>query len=185
MALFTGKGDGGTTKLFDSPPGVRVSKSSPVFEVLGMLDELNALTGWCAVAAGSQMIGDVAVADILRDVQDHLFTLQAEIAGSDKRIPPESVETVGAFVADIETMLPETTTFLLLGGTELSARFDIARTVARRAERRVVMLHESGERAVSESSRAYLNRLSSLFYALARITNTAAHAPERAPRYRS
>lgn len=185
MALFTGKGDGGTTKLFDSPQGVRVSKSSPVFEALGMLDELNALTGWCAIAAGGETVGEASVADILRDVQDHLFTLQAEIAGSDKRIPPESVEVVGAFIAEVEGMLPETTTFLLLGGTELSARFDIARTVARRAERRIVTLHESGERVVSDSGRAYMNRLSSLFYALARITNTLAEAPERAPRYRS
>lgn len=184
MALFTGKGDGGTTKLFDSPQGVRVSKSSPIFEVLGMLDELNALTGWCAIAADDLAVGERRAADILREVQDHLFTLQAEVAGSDKRIPEESVEAVSALINSIEELLPETTTFLILGDTELSARFDIVRTVARRAERRLVTLHESGEREISAPARAYANRLSSLFYALARITNKAAAMVERPPRYK-
>lgn len=185
MALFTGKGDGGTTKLFDSPQGVRVSKSSPIFEVLGMLDELNALTGWCAIAADDLSVGERRAADILREVQDHLFTLQAEVAGSDKRIPEESTATMSALIESIESVLPETKTFLILGDTELSARFDIARTVARRAERRLVTLHESGDRDISAPARAYANRLSSLFYALARLTNKAAAAQERPPHYRS
>lgn len=185
MALFTGRGDGGTTKLFDSPQGVRVSKSSPIFEVLGMLDELNALTGWCAIAADDLAVGEHRAADILREVQDHLFTLQAEVAGSDKRIPEESTAKMGALIEFIESELPETKTFLILGDTELSARFDIARTVARRAERRLITLHESGDREISAPGRAYANRLSSLFYALARLTNKAAAAQERPPQYRS
>jgi len=188
MTLFTGKGDGGTTKLFDSAQGVRVSKSSPIFEALGMLDELNALTGWCAIAADDLAVGEGRAAEILRDVQDHLFTLQAEVAGSDKRIPENSVTAMSALIESIEHLLPETKTFLILGDTELSARFDIARTVARRAERRLVTLHESGDREISSPARAYANRLSSLFYALARLTNLtnkAAAAQERAPHYRS
>ena len=50
MAFFTGKGDQGTTKLFDTPSGVRGSKTSPIFECLGQLDELNSVVGWCKVA---------------------------------------------------------------------------------------------------------------------------------------
>ena len=83
-ALYTGKGDGGTTKLFDSPQGVRVSKSSPIFEALGMLDELNTLTGWCKVACGTVAFQGRLYESILREVQDHLFTIQAEVAGAAK-----------------------------------------------------------------------------------------------------
>ena len=80
--------------------------------------------------------------------------------------------------------MPEIKTFLVPGGTELSARFDITRAVSRRVERRLVALHESGERTISESSRAYANRLSSLFYALTRLTNHRAGAREVPPQYR-
>ena len=185
MAFFTGKGDEGTTKLFDSPQGVRVSKTSPIFETLGMLDELNALTGWCRAACPTDFLaGERTAAAILRDVQDHLFTIQAEVAGAPKCVPPSSVEQLGGVIGGIERSLPPVTTFLVPGGTELSARLDIARAVSRRAERRLVQLHESGERAVSPSGRAYANRLSSLFYALTRLANRYEGAEETPPEYK-
>src|SRR3989338_600115 len=138
MAFFTGKGDGGTSKLFDSEPGQRVSKTSPVFETLGMLDELK--------------FEGRKIRHVLHDVQDHLFTIQAEVAGAVKSIPLTSVEHLGVLINRIESSLPPVKSFLLAGGTELSARLDIARAVARRAERRLVTLHESGVRTVSEAS---------------------------------
>ncbi len=185
MTFFTGKGDGGTTKLFDSKPGERVTKTSPIFECLGNLDELNGLAGWCKVAAPAEMkAGERSVRDILRDVQDHLFTIQAEVAGAPKSVPPSSVERLGELIGAIEKTLPEVKTFLVPGGTEFSARLDIARAVSRRAERRLVQLHESGEREVSASSRAYANRLSSLFYALTRLANDTARIAEEPPQYK-
>lgn len=185
MAFYTGKGDSGTTKLFDSPKGQRVSKSSPIFEVLGMLDELNTLTGWSRVVATKKLkAGGKTVHDILLDVQDHLFTLQAEVAGAPKSIPQKSVDAMNTLINDVEKSLPEVKTFLVPGGTEFSARLDIARAVSRRAERRLVQLHESGARAISDSSRAYANRLSSLFYALARLVNYKERVNENPPNYR-
>lgn len=195
MAFYTGKGDGGTTKLFDSPQGQRVSKSSPIFETLGMLDELNTLTGWCRVVASRNLkTGGKSAHDILLDVQDHLFTLQAEVAGAQKSISQSSVDAMNVIVNEIEKSLPEVKTFLVPGGTEFSARLDIARAVSRRVERRLVQLHESadgfgigtcrrGERVISESSRAYANRLSSLFYALVRLENHHSGISERPPQY--
>lgn len=183
MALFTGKGDTGTTKLFDSPQGVRVTKSSPIFEGLGMLDELNTLTGWCKVACTNEKINDRALHEILREVQDHLFTIQAEVAGAQKTVPETSTPALSALIESIETQLPPITTFLVPGGTELSARLDIARAVSRRVERRLVGLHESGERLISDTSRAYTNRLSSLFYALTRWVNHLAGVAESPPQY--
>jgi len=185
MSFFTGKGDGGTSKLFDSPPGVRVTKSSPVFECLGQLDELNAIVGWVRAGTPPSFVHEgVSVQSILREVQDHLFTIQAEVAGAPKTISLESVERMSARIAFIEAMLPPVTTFLVPGGTELSARLDIARAISRRAERRLVTLSEAGERSVSECSRAYTNRLSSLFYALTRLENHLAGVEEEPPQYK-
>ena len=185
MALFTGKGDKGTTKLFDTPSGGRVSKSSPVFECLGQLDELNTIVGWCKVACPEELsFGAWKVRGLLHEVQDHLFTVQAEAAGAQKSVPLASTEKISALINDIEKELPPIKTFLVPGGTELSARLDIARAISRRAERRLVTLHEGGERHISESSRAYANRLSSLFYALTRLVNHRAGIVESPPHYR-
>jgi cob(I)alamin adenosyltransferase len=133
MAFFTGKGDGGTTKLFDSPSGVRVSKSSPIFECLGQLDELNSITGWARAGINTPHPNPLPIVErehmrsILRDVQNHLFTIQAEVAGAQKHVPQESIETMTAIIKSIESQLPEVKSFLVAGGTELSARLDIAR----------------------------------------------------------
>lgn len=183
MALFTGKGDGGTTKLFDSPPGVRVSKSSPIFECLGQLDELNTITGWCRVAAGDMVVLGRKMSEVLFQVQNYLFTIQAEVAGAPKMVDSSAVAAMSAMITMIEGELPEIQTFLVPGGTELSARLDVARAISRRAERRLVTLHESGDRIVSDSSRAYANRLSSFFYALGRLANMHAGVLERPPQY--
>lgn len=185
MALFTGKGDGGTTKLFDSEPGKRASKTSPIFECLGMLDEFNTLVGWCKAGCPEDLVAqEQKVKMLLHDVQNHLFTLQAEVAGAPKSIPLSSVEALGVLINRIEGEMPPIKTFLVPGGTELSSRLDIARAVARRAERRLVTLHESGEREVSASSRAYANRLSSLLYALTRLVNHRAGVAEDPPAYK-
>jgi cob(I)alamin adenosyltransferase len=184
MAFFTGKGDGGTTKLFDTQSGVRVSKSSPMFECLGQLDELNTLVGWCKVACPDDFqFSEQRIRELLHDVQNHLFTIQAEVAGAPKSVPQSSVESLSALIKAIEGELPEVKSFLVPGGTELSARLDITRAVSRRAERRLVTIHESGERPISESSRAYANRLSSLFYALTRLMNHRAQVSETPPAY--
>lgn len=185
MAFFTGKGDGGTSKLFDSEPGKRVAKSSPIFECLGQLDELNTLVGWCKAAAAEQVIEGRELKLILHDVQNHLFTIQAEVAGAPKSVPLTSVEHMGLFIGMVEKSLPPVTSFLVPGGTELSARLDVARAVSRRAERRLVMVHESGEREISSTSRAYANRLSSLLYALTRFANHAAGVSENPPEYKA
>ena len=186
MVFFTGKGDKGTTKLFDTPSGARVLKSSPIFECLGQLDELNTIVGWCKIACPDDFrFQERSGREILHDVQDHLFTIQAEVAGAQQSVPQSSVEALSTMIHNIEKELPEIKTFLVPGGTEFTARLDIARAISRRAERRLVTLNESGERNISESSRAYANRLSSLFYALGRLANHRAGVAEVKPHYRA
>ncbi len=184
MSLFTGKGDKGTSKLFDTPSGVRVSKADVVFEALGTLDELNTFIGWTKVAAKEATVEDRLIGDVMHDVQDHIFTLQAEIAGAPKSIPEGSVASLELIITAIENALPPITTFLVPGGTELSVRLDMSRALSRRVERVLVRLQESGERSLGEHSMRYANRLSSLLYALVRFVNHQTEAKESAPNYK-
>ena len=184
MVFFTRKGDGGTTGLFGC--NQRISKSSAISEALGSLDECNSFLGLCKMVSrrDSFSVGQRAVADVVHDIQNHLFTIQAEVAGAPKSIPDSSVKVLEEMTNTIEAELPPIKTFLISGATELSAWFDFARTIARRAERRVVLVHEEGKRPVSEHTRAYLNRLSSLLYALARLANHRAGISETPPEYK-
>ena len=184
MALFTGKGDKGDTGLFGSKQ--RVSKNSAIAEALGTLDECNSFLGLCKSAAREKAFtfGKEGIAEMVHEVQNHLFTIQAEVAGADKHIPESSVRTMEHIINDVEKALPPIKSFLISGATETSAWFDVARTLARRAERRVIAVHEEGGRPMHEHTRAYLNRLSSLLYALARLANHHAGIPEKPPEYK-
>ena len=186
MPLYTGKGDQGTTKLFDTKSGVRVSKSSPIFDALGTLDECNSLVGLCKAKSKNTGLkcGKIEIHNMLHEVQDHLFTIQAEVAGAEKTISSDGLKMLEEAIAIIENTLPPITTFFVPGTSEFSAYFDLARTVSRRAERTVVTIAELGERAVSKESLAYLNRLSSLLYALARYIAHVEGLTEKPPEYR-
>lgn len=178
MALFTGKGDGGTTTAFGCNQQ-RISKSSELPEALGALDELNAFLGFVKMrAADSPRIGG-----ILRDVQENLFIIQAETAGADKRLKDGTVEKISEIVNDIEKEIPPISGFSIAGGTELSALLDVARTFARRAERRIIAVKEMGLRDLSDETMTYMNRLSSLLFALARLANHQAGVAEENPKY--
>ncbi len=176
--LYTRKGDGGTTKVFGCDQQ-RISKSSELPEALGSLDELNAYLGLVKMCAGKNK----RIADTVRDVQEKLFIIQAEVAGADKRVGEAAVPHVEEIVNGIEQEIPPLKGFSIAGGTELSALLDVARTLARRAERRVVAVKEKGLRDVSTDAMTYLNRLSSLLFALARLAQHQAGVPEENPKY--
>lgn len=175
--LFTGKGDGGTTTTFGCNQQ-RISKSSELPEALGSLDELNAFLG--LVRSRTQ---EPRITPVIRDVQETLFIVQAEVAGAEKRVSEERVREVEEMINAIEKEIPKLKGFSIAGGTELSAMLDVARTFSRRAERRVIAVREKGLRQCSPSTMAFLNRLSSLLFALARLTNHLAGVPEENPKY--
>ncbi len=189
MALFTGKGDGGTTYKFDS--NARFSKASKITEALGTVDELNTYIGLIKVnlseidttSEGSPLFSDVEVIKILHEIQKNLFIVQAELAGAEKSIEAEKVEKMSAIINQIEKEMPPITTFLIAGGSKTSAEFDLARTIARRAERRVVAVLDDGTK-INQETLAYLNRLSSILYALARLYNHKFGIKESGPDYK-
>jgi len=183
--LYTRKGDAGTTKDFKSGPGQRKSKSSCQTEALGALDELGSFLGLAKVKAASAdwHVNGKPPADIVFWAQNALFSVQAEVAGADKRVGQGKVTEMEGWIDWIEKEMPPITTFFISGGTELAAMFDVSRTLARKAERRVIAGSEAGEFAIDPATLAFLNRLSSLFYALARMTNHQNGIPETPPTY--
>jgi cob(I)alamin adenosyltransferase len=182
--LYTRKGDTGTTKTFGCDQ--RISKSSAIAEALGSLDEINSFLGLCKVK--SEEIGlvldDQKFSDIVHEIQQTLFIIQAELAGADKKVTEEKVVGLETLIDMIEKVLPPIKTFFISGGTELAATFDIARTIARRAERRVVAVSEEKLREIGPETLKYLNRLSSILYALARLSNHLSGINEQSPTYK-
>lgn len=178
MSLFTGKGDNGTTTAFGCDQQ-RISKSSELPEALGALDELNAFLGFVKMRGA----GEAHIADALRDAQETLFIIQAEAAGADKRVGESVVKDIEKMVNDIEKEIPPLKGFSIAGGTELSALLDVARTLARRAERRLISAKDVQACAPSAETLAYMNRLSSLLFALARLANHLAGVAEETPKY--
>lgn len=172
--LYTRKGDGGSTGLFGTKE--RVSKDHPLLEALGSLDELNSLTGLCKAYVRED---NKKNADALEQVQEVLFIAQAQLAGSTMRVTSKHVGTLEAGIDAMETTIEKPTSFVVPGATVLSALFDFARTVTRRTERAVVRAHLED----STELQAYLNRLSSFFYALARCDAQTSGKSEKSPTY--
>lgn len=171
MKIYTKTGDDGSTSLLNGGGG-RVRKSDPRIDCYGNVDELNALLGWCAVAAASQTLRDQ-----LLTLQSDLFTIGSHLAVADGAAVPASVPPLeDAVVARLEMQidavvaaLPPLRNFVLPGGSEAAARLHIARTVCRRAERRLVEF--AMDRPVAPTILTFLNRLSDWLFVQARLAN--------------
>jgi cob(I)alamin adenosyltransferase len=181
--LYTRNGDSGETGSYDSKK--RIPKDSVLPEALGTLDELNSFLGvikthtldkkLIVAECGSTIVG------ILFCIQQNLFIVGSELAGSDKKISKEKVGWIEKTIANIEKELPEIKQFRIAGGTRLSAELDYARAIARRLERKAITA--KAEAPLSQNSYQFLNRLSSLLYALARLANAHAGIDEDVPNY--
>ena len=190
--LYTKKGDDGTTKLFDSPQGVRVSKDDIIFDALGTVDELNSFIGYAKSLVIEKKlqyqlfidVEQVELESILETLQNYLFSIQAELAGSKDLITGSHIEYEEKIIASIESAIPPITTFLIPGGDSVSGFLDVCRTVARRAERLTVKVSLQYPDRVSQYVLQFLNRLSSVLYALARFVNHIQDIQEKPPTYK-
>ena len=176
--LYTGKGDDGMTKTFGCDQQ-KISKSSEVPEALGALDELNSFLGLAKMHA----IKDARIITSLREIQENLFIIQAEVAGADKKIKESAIKDIEKLIGEIEKEIPPIKGFSIAGGTELSALLDVSRSLARRAERRLIAAKDANACKVSNETLAYMNRLSSLLFAFARFANHIAGVAEESPHY--
>jgi cob(I)alamin adenosyltransferase len=175
--IYTKTGDRGDTGLFD---GTRVSKADPRVEAYGEVDELNAWLGMARAGAGA----DPEVGASLVHIQRDLFALGAMLADPRQKIAArvekaalteERVLALEQLIDELEASLPPLRSFVLAGGSSAGAALHVARTVCRRAERRVVGL---GADAVDPLVVTYLNRLSDLLFVMARATNARAGVTE-------
>ena len=185
MSLFTAKGDDGTTKTFGCDQ--RISKSSTIAEALGTIDELNSFLGFLKIEGrevGFEFQGR-PFNEIIGEVQQNLFIVQAELGGSEGyTIDPEKVDKMSETINSIEQEIPPVKSFFVSGGCRISTLFDYARTVCRRAERRTITVVDEGKVSISDGTKSYLNRLSSLLYAMARLSNHLSGIEEEKPEYK-
>jgi cob(I)alamin adenosyltransferase len=178
MRIYTRTGDDGQTGLFG---GGRVGKDNPRVEAYGDVDELNATLGLALAIERMPRIDDV-VAPIQRD----LFALGALLATPDTdkmheqlskaEINDARIKALETSIDFAESELEPLRAFVLPGGTPKSAALHVARTVCRRAERRVVSLQR--EAPLPPLVGIYLNRLSDLLFVLARLANKRAGTEE-------
>ncbi|MDG2425656.1 MAG: cob(I)yrinic acid a,c-diamide adenosyltransferase [Flavobacteriales bacterium] len=169
--IYTKGGDAGKTSLWG---GRRVEKNDARIEAYGTVDELNAWVGWLADEPIAQSIPSAqSDTEGLRKIQDHLFRIGGELASPDgapanmPQVGSKEIVFLEAWIDRMEAELPALKTFILPGGGAAVSRCHMARTVCRRAERRVVALENANENANTELL-AYLNRLSDYFFVLGR-----------------
>jgi cob(I)alamin adenosyltransferase len=176
VKIYTKTGDAGETSLFDQ---TRVSKGDARVDAYGEVDELNACLG--AVRAAGV---DPDIAASLEEIQKQLFALGARLADPAVRIATRvtkaaitdsHVEALERTIDRLESELPPLRRFILPGGSPSGAQLHLARTVCRRAERRVVAL---GAAEFEPILVVYLNRLSDLLFVMARAVNHRAGLPE-------
>ncbi|MDW8343802.1 MAG: cob(I)yrinic acid a,c-diamide adenosyltransferase [Verrucomicrobiae bacterium] len=172
---MTRTGDDGTTGLVG---GQRTGKHSLRIRAMGAVDELNATLG----LARAQLT-DALLADRVRQIQNDLFDLGAQLAAPPSQlkpgmpqISPEHIQRLEQWLTEWNQQLGPLTEFILPGGTPAAAHLHLARTVCRRAESECVALHQS--EPLGPCVIPYLNRLSDLLFVMARQANRLAHHPE-------
>lgn len=179
--LYTGKGDSGKSIIGKK----RVDKTCIEISSLGDLDELNSLLG--AVQHENIFLKHKKM---LRKVQENLFIIQANIAGialysrkfKTPDFPENNVKEIEKIIDGIEREIKPAQKFIIPGGTRGSAWLDLARAVSRRVEREILKVHK--KYPLPPAMLAYLNRLSSLLFALARAETARRKKKETHPRYK-
>ncbi len=178
MKIYTKTGDAGQTGLFG---GGRVSKDNPRVEAYGDVDELNAVLGFARAAEMMPRIDEVLV-----PIQRDLFSIGALLSTPDlekmhdhlvkAQVDETRITELERAIDACEKELEPLKAFIVPGGTPKAAALHVARTVCRRAERRVIHLQRDVE--IPQIVVVYLNRLSDLLFTLARVANTRAGAGE-------
>ena len=165
--MYTRRGDGGDTSLYGPR---RVRKDDPRVEAYGTIDELNSVLG--VIIAGSD---DRALGSSLKEVQRMLFVAGGDAATELKvrqkvpRIRRSDTKRLEELTDELLTKLPPLSNFILPGGSSTGAMLHVARSVCRRAERRLVTASTSGE--MNPELLPFFNRLSSYFFNLSRWVN--------------
>jgi len=172
--IYTRTGDDGTTGLGDTS---RVMKTAPRVEAYGTVDEANAALGVAITHLGPT---DSAIAELLTSIQNDLFDIGADLCcpiapdeapGSRLRVTDSQTKRLEHAIDLHNDRLAPLNSFILPGGSALSAALHLARTITRRAERCTVHLHSLEPAHTNLETVRYLNRLSDLLFVLGRVAN--------------
>lgn len=167
-SVYTRTGDSGTTSLVG---GTRVPKNSPRLEAYGTIDEANS---WLGLLDASEAIPEAAHST-LRRAMNHMFDIGSALATEETSawqpapFPQQAIADLEADIDSLDSALPRHNQFILPGGHADAARANIARTVVRRAERRILALAETAP--VDPALLRYINRLSDYLFILSRAIN--------------
>lgn len=189
MKIYTGTGDAGETGLYG---GQRVGKDDLRVEAYGTVDETSAALGVAAAhlaAASATDTNLAALKTVVEQLQRELFTVGADLATPFARETQAGKAIVPRITSDDSTRLEEIIDhyeadltplrqFIVPGGTLPAAALHLARTIARRAERRVVALHHASPDSMNGEVIRYMNRLADLLFVLARAANHFAHVTD-------
>jgi cob(I)alamin adenosyltransferase len=184
MKIYTRTGDKGTSALFS---GERISKNNPRMEAYGSLDELNSQLGLVAALVREDQ-ADMSAA--LEAIQHHLFLICSWVAttpGAAQReqlatIPDLAITEMEEGIDRFQERLPPLSGFIIPGGAHAACAAHVARTICRRAERRLVALQAEAEDPALERPLQFVNRLADYLFAWARAANAVYGVPEqRAP----
>lgn len=176
MKMYTRTGDAGMTSVI----GGRVAKDDAQVEAYGTLDELNALVGMAMTTLDPTRFGDVL--DNLLTIQHELFDCGSDLAYARPdaerpyKIDQEQIDQLEQWIDQYDGETTAITRFILPGGSAGSATLHACRTICRRAERRIVTL--AARQPIPEHVRTYVNRLSDLFFVLARVANARLGTPD-------
>ena len=171
MKLYTKAGDGGRASTANRRS---IPKDSPVFELLGTLDEFTS-----AMGVAKQSAPDKHVFDLIETLQQDIVKLSGELAGYEKFATPDRIRELESAIDSLMETVPEFSGFVLPGKSACGAALDVARTVARRAERRAVAMAATG--GVPRDVLIWLNRVSDLMYALDRLCDGMENGGKPAP----
>ncbi len=175
--IYTKTGDDGSTGL---GTGGRVSKDDPRVEAYGDVDEANAAIGLAVVECDRGHAGLMPLSALLKGIQQDMFDVGADLCvpidatekpGAKLRIQAAQTERLERAIDQYNDSMPTLNSFVLPGGSPAAAALHVARTVVRRAERRVVTLWQADPKKTSGETVKYLNRLSDLLFVLARVAN--------------
>ncbi len=179
--FYTRRGDHGITIMGSK----KLSKDDPLFDALGGLDELNS---WLAVCRSSIGNKSKDISKLILAIQETLFIAQAEIAAIGMEQPTkinvskEKTDELESKIAEMDKAMPEITKFIIPGGSQLSSNLDYARAIARRAERGVRKFDKA--KKLRPELIQYINRLSSILFAMARYVNYKSKIKEQNPSYK-
>ncbi len=173
MPIYTKKGDQGTTILFSKEltGGERIHKSEPRLQAIGNLDELNSYLGVIIALKPRQEL-----VSFLTSIQRKLFVINSQLAGARLRLSKKDTIMLEKKIDQIDKVIAPLSNFILPGGCLIASHLHLARTLVRRSERALVALSRIDK--INPETLKFINRLSDVFFTLARYENHLTHTKE-------